>query len=1369
MNQLHTYLALVKRVSRQDQRYPQALEPNYACVDDKSLIDLLAYCKELAGCFHFINEDLIQQGRWDELFSGSELSLLAELAHFAQFHAKNDLLFSAQQVDSAEKNTYLSAKVKQIILFSFQLDKSIAALNQLLDDTAIEISTLLSKTIKYRLRFELKKLLSQTDASILHHDDMTMVSGLSSLWQLNSSFINDIKQNQSMPNLSFTQVKAENSQVDQVYYAFTGEFASIHHSCLSHFETLLSKQQHDPTIAMLITFLQLYRKVQVKINEFAAKHLSFYYFDILKVKPAKEALPRAFLTVEPLGLNVTTSIHPNTIFTALNDSKLPQEYTPEGFFALHTAKISTVLNVNLQRDQLISPEFLFGHCNQISVIERLSPTHKHPEYPWPLFGDKQGFVDVFTNKQAEIGFALAAPDFFLKEGKRKVDIAINLQHASNNSNIANFLYAANAAFNEPTLQESNDVATSLQKCFEDFEQVFNLRFAVSAEHLVGVIPNQDIVTFFKCSIEEQIENCLFFYLLQRLNYHALSEQHTQNAMYEEDMLKNKAQILGIIFSRQLFSNSAWLNNEQLNQLELALKNQAKAPAILESDHKVIMKVIRGQDQYRHSALVSQLFSLRVTTAQGWRGDIPLSVSLRSEHGAKARLHISLEIDASVEAIVAYDKALHKAKYSTSLPVFEFRLNNQADYFGYSVLANHRALDAEIKVNVTHINSAFVRNQIGVLDVNNTATLFGAKPNQYSFCQIAYFEAARKNVSQYEVQVQYTELPKRKGGFADHYQAYAGDYSNEVFKLDLQVYANGQFKTLDSVKMFSSKNDRLLKQSTYHFSNEEGFNSIQPYINEQQFLSARDAQNGYLRLAFAEPSYGFGHDIYPTLLASTLIDNNRRKLRKQQPIPNAPYTPKIDKISLSYQTNSCYDFLKNDEQKDKDTNIENKQAQAVLFHFSQLETCQAKATSNNKRPDLLPKITQDANLLLGISSEQQPKQLSIFFDLQDNCEIDISRPRPSLLIKVFTEDGWQALPANNILFDGTANLTTSGVITLSLPVNFAINQSAHYENQYWINISISDQANLFSGCKQLQLNVVSVVAKTSQEKLSSNAIWSSNLASIKQVGLVKEQVSKTHKKSTRDLITATSERLRHKNRPVTALDFEQFILERFPDICMAKCFAHTNKDSVSYRQNKIGFKPGHLLIIVVPFPKKDETICDAVGASSTVLQEIYDAVREVAPMFANIHVSNPLYERVQVRCSVKFNDSNNAGVLSQRLNQQISQYFDVFSEHRVNQTFGWQLSCEELFAYIQTLPIINHVTNFSILHISQRSKIHYHLYDSVSMKTHKKQIIQSKYPWCLALPDKQHWIELITDKMYEEPNVTGINEMKIGNNFILGGK
>ena len=138
-----------------------------------------------------------------------------------------------------------------------------------------------------------------------------------------------------------------------------------------------------------------------------------------------------------------------------------------------------------------------------------------------------------------------------------------------------------------------------------------------------------------------------------------------------------------------------------------------------------------------------------------------------------------------------------------------------------------------------------------------------------------------------------------------------------------------------------------------------------------------------------------------------------------------------------------------------------------------------------------------------------------------------------------------------------------------------------------------------------------------------------------------------------------------------------------------------------------------------------------------------------------------------------------GLALQRLNEQLSTLLCPWNATGLNKGIDWLLDIKEIESFINRLPYINFVTDFSVLHISHDDndeERYYRLNDSVTLqhssdgkkKTHTKLCIRPQYPWSILMPVAQHALKLCSVMKVIEPKSTGICELEIGNNFIIQG-
>jgi hypothetical protein len=250
-----------------------------------------------------------------------------------------------------------------------------------------------------------------------------------------------------------------------------------------------------------------------------------------------------------------------------------------------------------------------------------------------------------------------------------------------------------------------------------------------------------------------------------------------------------------------------------------------------------------------------------------------------------------------------------------------------------------------------------------------------------------------------------------------------------------------------------------------------------------------------------------------------------------------------------------------------------------------------------------------------------------------------------------------------------------------------------------------------------------------------------------------------------LILRLSERLRHKNRAITAWDYERLILEHFPQVAKVKCFTHMQSGDDS----NAAPRPGGVLIVVVPHWQTGVTgVCDELMLSAVELRRIREFVQERAAPSVSIEVRNPVYEQIQVRCTAKFSGGYQAGFFVNRLNQDISSFICPWLTGGYQARFGWRIRKKDIESYLQELDYVEFITNFSMLHITRNEQGRFGLGDTARDTSNPEVQIEPRFPWSLALPARHHFIETTAMAKTIEPEVTGIDELEVGTNFIITG-
>ncbi len=417
---------------------------------------------------------------------------------------------------------------------------------------------------------------------------------------------------------------------------------------------------------------------------------------------------------------------------------------------------------------------------------------------------------------------------------------------------------------------------------------------------------------------------------------------------------------------------------------------------------------------------------------------------------------------------------------------------------------------------------------------------------------------------------------------------------------------------------------------------------------------------------------------------------------------------------------------------------------------------------------LPQYSHEGNLFIGISASEIAGNLTLFFHMSEESNQETTAVTPTISWFYLAVNSWKPLPIKHVLFDATNGFLSSGAITLNIPKDINSNNSVMPGDCFWLRVSCMQGAGSFSSCNAVETNALKVTKKTdansSHQQLPKRIKWSSiypitGVGSIRQAG---KSFGGRPIESDIELKTRVSERLRHKNRAQLSWDYERLILKQFPEIQKVKCFS-----SISSTEETI--KPGNVLIVVVPHSSSsnDET-CTKVIVNPDKLNQIKTYVENLSSPFAGIEVRNPVYEQVQVRCTVKFSDGLGDGVNINRLNQDISDYICPWKKTGYKSKFGWSIRQRDLESYIRSLSYVEFITNFSMLHITLNGTGDYSLSDTARSKKNGDVVIRPRYPWSLAIPAKKHFIEMQQTARSIKAEITGVNELAVGGTFIISG-
>jgi hypothetical protein len=325
------------------------------------------------------------------------------------------------------------------------------------------------------------------------------------------------------------------------------------------------------------------------------------------------------------------------------------------------------------------------------------------------------------------------------------------------------------------------------------------------------------------------------------------------------------------------------------------------------------------------------------------------------------------------------------------------------------------------------------------------------------------------------------------------------------------------------------------------------------------------------------------------------------------------------------------------------------------------------------------------------------------------------------------------------------------------------------NLYWLKISANKALTHFSDiysvyAQAVQASWVSGTHPASEQpmQLPPDTIKRTRqtIAGITGVSQITRSFGGVPAENQAHLRTRISERLRHKNRALTPLDYEMLILEKFPHIYKVKCFANLR----SNHHNPIC--PGHLLIIPIPHHPTNNASDYKPCFDGHLMLAIKEFIQPLTPARVQVSVENPVYEEIQVRCAVQLKKGLHTGRHHNLLNQALCDYLSPWQAQGNAVHFGWSISEQEIKSFIHNLDYIEHVTDFSLLRIAPQGDGFFILDDTASSDTHHLQTLHPTYAWSTAVPLQHHYIQALDQPLQIRAQRTGVDELEVGSTFII---
>lgn len=1330
--------------STQARRLSNALVPGHFNVDEMSFETLLVFAKQLASQLHFYDDQNNKVGTWEPMFLASELAMMAMLESIDCDRISVEFEEDLKQDVQAGIMTIVTL-LSSINLWYQQLKLSDS-------EVAFEFCLKISSAVDKKLQPCLQQL--QGFLVLLGPEQQQMVEQKVRLfdpiwgdtvngWEVDDSLVDTY---QLIPLLQqrFSNV------INVVRYLKVG--------IIAYTQALHNRSDHDPSMGLFMAFLKIYRHSQHKLNRFTMRHLDLYYRKILKFSPALSAPESVYLQFKPTkGLRQPVSVNKGTEFSCGKDSEQQDIiFTLDEDLWLSDAQVTSVLSLYLHRDSLISPESELHYVTQVTKNQLKLDDSASCDFT--TFGANERFGGTSAS-QAALGFSVAAPVLNLREGHREIRLTIAL--AEPHPIPAHGLYLLNSA------QTQTDKKACIVSIFNQLlEAEPSLSSAeLTADELLLSLSSEQHIEMFLSSEEQQkiIHKNYLLGLLVKANNEALFYR-----------------LLGRLFSRHTLNRTArnqqrtWLSKADIQQVSSKSKQFTATSGL-----KRLLRLL-SQDQLRtFYELYENMFDIKLSTEEGWIKAKNYRVQPFSqkvdgdEHGVYG-FEFIITLTPDLPAITPISAEVHGHQWHCAEGMIQFAIKPLATFFPYSIFRGLILSAIDINVDVKGITELVAYNNHGRVDPGKNFVPFGAQPSRDSYLVLGSEEMAQKQVVELEINLNWSGLPSELDGFKTYYSGYDFPFFNHSFKGGIEVLRDGSWQSIEhqqAITLFeeNSETNRLKSVKVIRTDVANEFKPASVSLKKQVFDYNLKSRNGFIKLQLSEPDIAFGHQQYPMLLTNILVANARSK--KPKPLPNTPYTPSVSRLSINYRAKTVIHLHPENQKKNL--------PQHSVTHIHPFGFQHIYPITKQKQPGLkylFPRYAFDGNLFIGIESLKLADLLTLFFHFDEKSSLDPRDSESDIQWFYLSNNHWLPFKRQQILSDTTFGLTTSGIMTFVLPEEIDDENSVMPKGLFWLRASANQSLSNYGRCLSISTHSGKATRqlKGDQQRLEQQFLskWKvlHPIAGLEGVAQVTDDFDGKKKESQNDYKQRVSERLRHKNRAVTCWDYEHLILQEFTEIDRVKCISNCVF-------NQLGSQPGHLLIIVRPKVSGcQHQLCDDYTISQNLLNKVNTFISLLAPSFVKIDVRGPVYESVQVRCAVKFLPGMHAGQMSTQLNKDIRDFLCPWSESGANSGFGWQLRTKNIDSFIRQLNYIKFVTEVSALHIieqTQQPLPYFQLTDSVTEQTTQQgdsaQGIEPSSPWCLLMPYAHQIIELISEELDQKAKQTGIDELEVGGNFIIGGE
>jgi Baseplate J-like protein len=763
----------------------------------------------------------------------------------------------------------------------------------------------------------------------------------------------------------------------------------------------------------------------------------------------------------------------------------------------------------------------------------------------------------------------------------------------------------------------------------------------------------------------------------------------------------------------------------------------------------------------------------ISTAQGWKEvkpPVPQFGQYQDIEGAVVPdlmgIQWELVFDATVDAFAPPPAGQVGA--GSSSPVLRLTLRQVWDKvikkhtMPYPPLADLLLVTAFVKVSVTGLKTLSIANDEMTLDPQKPFLPFGSSPTAGARLYVGHPEIVNKKLDNLTFNLEWLGAPKED--FPTYYENYfpetdpkSPEFTAKVSLADQRV----NHELIEKAKLFdvSPTKPASIKiipppKVIPPAGLPVGYDRLLNASSDGELL----AWDRYFVWELNAPD--FQHQSYPAVAAGKAIELSVA-MKKEGTAASAdtykvkpPYTPKLKTLTVDYTAS-----LEVRAEKSGAASIDQ------MFHihpFGYSDMAAGLKPQGPKATDaapagfpFLPRYENEGELYIGLKNVAAPQKVAILFQAAEgSANPDLATP--AVQWSVLDGDRWVDLDKRHMPLDTTRGLINSGILEFLLPA--AATSRLLPGGLYWIRAAVA--ANSTAVCDTIAFDTQAVTATLVNSDAAPDHYGTPLPAlSIKKfaapvtgiAGVRQPYTSAGGRIAEQDALfyTRVSERLRHKQRALTAWDYEHLVLGQFPEIYKAKCIP-------------AGDDSGTVRVVVIPDVRNKRPFDPfEPKAPADLLARIREFLADKVPALATVRVENPCYASVKLRLAVRFSVAGDENYYKQALNAELNRFLSPWAyEDGAEIVIGGRIYANSIVDFVDRRPYVSFVANVRLFWEDGPEVL------SPAPGDLEGYFVEAEQPDEVLVAAREHLFDLISDTGYSVERFTGIGYMQIGTDFFV---